>query len=110
MEKIQDQCYIRITPTGDGKALISTFIKNSQELREELQCLVYDIWYSLNVCHERIFLAYNRGSDVIEVHSVFGKDKKFKYDVVIHGFDSTYDLIDYLCELAQGTFSRHVMN
>lgn len=99
----EDSSFIRITPQGSGRACISSYYNRPAELREELQRVAYDIYYAINVCHYHMFLSFSKGMKDIEVHSVFGKDKKFKYDVVVHGFESTYDLIDFLCQISNAT-------
>ncbi|MBR6034030.1 MAG: hypothetical protein IKP28_04775 [Clostridia bacterium] len=110
MDKMQDQCFIRIIPNGLGQALISTFISDPRELREELKCLSYELYQSLNVFNDHLFVIYDRTTSEVQVHSVYSEDKQFLYDVVIHGFDSTYELIDFLCSIAGGKLSRHVLN
>ena len=97
---MQDASFIRITPMTDTHASIQCYFEDSNDLREELQDIAYKIYHTINSRKELVFLAYSKGMNDIEIHFAFGKDKKFMQYIVVHGFDNTNDLVQYLADLA----------
>lgn len=98
--------FMRIIPRELDHATIICDMKRSEEVRDELQRLAYDIYIALNETPEHICLVYNPDAEGITIYSAFGMDKKFKYDVILHPYDDTNFLMNYLGGLAKGPIQR----
>ena len=95
-------CFIRIIPHANQQEASIHCYLSMEDLQEELLIIAFHIDNDIN--HREpscVFLEHEEGRKDIEVCPTFGEDKKFKQDIIHHGFSNISDLIKYLCDLAR---------